>query len=80
MASRFRHGSGLHTAMHTIRVQYYQSIPLPQEIPLRDMFDGALPPEPPATPAPATHDFLVMCLRPDDPPPRQTLMRYRPAA
>ena len=66
--------------MPTIRVPHYPHLLLAQEIRLLDMFDGALPPEPPATPAPATHDFLVMCLRPDDPPTRQTITRFRSAA
>ena len=53
--------------MQTIRLQHYRSLLLAQDVRLFDMFDGALPPEPPETPAPAAHDFLVMCLRPDDP-------------
>ncbi len=66
--------------MHTIRVQYYPPLLLAQEVRFLDMFDGALAPEPPATPGPAAHDFLVMCLRPGDPPPRPEAMRLRTAA
>ena len=66
--------------MPTIRVQPDQPILPARDIRLLDMLDGALPPEPPAKPAPATHDFLVMCLRPGDPPPRQTFTRFRSAA
>jgi hypothetical protein len=66
--------------MHTIRLQTYRHLVLAQEVRRLDMFDGALPPEPPDTPAPPTHDFLVMCLRPDDPPATPAAPSYRSAA
>jgi hypothetical protein len=66
--------------MHTIRLHHYQPLLLAQDVRLLDMFDGALPPDPPETPTPAAHDFLVMCLRPDEPPARQTITRLRSAA
>jgi hypothetical protein len=66
--------------MHTNRRQSYRHRLLAQDVRLLDMFDGALPPEPPETPAPVAHDFLVMCLRPDDPPAQQTPTRFCSAA
>ena len=65
--------------MHTIRVQHYQSLLLAQDARLLDMFDGALPPEPPVTTNAAAHDFLVMCLRPEE-RPAQAIARFRSAA
>jgi hypothetical protein len=67
--------------MHTIRLQHHQSLLPAQQVRLLDMFDGALPPEPPATAAPAAHDFLVLCLRPGDPPaPPAVQTAFRSAA
>ena len=80
MASRFRSAGGRSNAMHTIRVQTYHRLLFAQDVRLLDMLDGALPPEPPVTTAPVTHDFLVMCLRPGDPPARQAPGQMRSAA
>jgi hypothetical protein len=67
--------------MNAIRLQNYPSLLLAQDVRLLDMFDGALPPESPAMPAPAAHDFLVMCLRPGDPPAARTAQNaFRSAA
>ena len=68
--------------MKTNRTQPTERLLAAQDARLLDMFDGALAPEPPETPAPAAHDFLVMCLRPDDPPavPRQPSVSFRTAA
>ena len=66
--------------MHTLRLPHYQSLLFSQDVRLLDMLDGALPPEPPVTAAPSGHDFLVMCLRPDDPPAARAIARMRSAA
>ena len=49
------------------------------ELRFTDMFDGALPPPRPA-PADTAHDFLVMCLRPEDPARDLRHADYLPAA
>ena len=51
-----------------------------QDARLLDMFDGALPPEPPEPTAPAAHDFLVMCWRADEPTPEPIRVALRSAA
>ena len=67
--------------MHTTRVHQPPQLRPTLDARLLEMFDGALPPEPPPAPPPATHEFLVLCLRPVDPSgPRPTRTTYRTAA
>lgn len=66
--------------MHTARAQSTHPFLTAQAVRHLDMFDGALPPEPPEAPVSATHDFLVLCLRPGDPPLRLPSIPLRSAA